>query len=64
MLLPEGQTLEAIESRFEWDVPEFFNIGVAVSDDWAGRDPQRICLEHFNPDGAPARLSYGDLARR
>jgi acetyl-CoA synthetase len=64
MLLPQGQTLEAIESRFEWDVPEFFNIGVAVSDDWAGRDPQRICLEHFNPDGAPARLSYGDLARR
>ncbi|WP_422371619.1 AMP-binding protein [Hoeflea sp.] len=64
MLLPEGRTLEAIESRFKWDVPELFNIGVAVSDDWAGRDPQRICLEHFNPDGAPGRLSYGELSRR
>ncbi len=64
MLLPEGRTLEAIESRFKWDVPEFFNIGVAVSDDWAARDPQRICLEHFNPDGAPVRMSYADLARR
>ncbi|MEQ8481191.1 MAG: AMP-binding protein [Hoeflea sp.] len=64
MLLPEGRTLAAIGSRFKWNVPEFFNIGVAVSDDWAARDPQRICLEHFNPDGAPARLSYADLARR
>ncbi|MCY0092462.1 AMP-binding protein [Hoeflea ulvae] len=64
MLLPAGETLEDIASRFSWDVPEFFNIGSAVSDDWAAREPERICLEHFNPDGAPERLSYGALARR
>jgi acetyl-CoA synthetase len=47
-----------------WDVPEFFNIGVAVADAWAAREPDRICLEHFNPDGPPAQLSYGELTRR
>ncbi|MDP2119615.1 MAG: AMP-binding protein [Hoeflea sp.] len=64
MLLPAGQTFEDIAARFEWDVPEFFNIGQAVSDAWAARDPGRICLEHFNPDRDPDRLSYDGLARR
>lgn len=64
MLLPDGQTLDDVASRFAWDVPEFFNIGVSVADAWAGREPERICLEHFNPEGPPAQLSYGELARR
>ncbi|WP_394691738.1 AMP-binding protein [Hoeflea sp.] len=64
MLLPPGKTLEEVASGFSWDVPAFFNIGSAVSDDWAAREPDRICLEHFNPDGPPAQLSYGELARR
>ena len=64
MLLPAGQTLDEISARFRWEVPDFFNIGSAVSDAWAAREPERICLEHFNPDGAPDRLSYGALARR
>lgn len=64
MLLPKGETLEDIAARFYWNVPEFFNIGHAVSDAWAAREPDRICLEHFNPDGVPDRLSYDGLARR
>ena len=64
MLLPAGKTIEDIAARFSWDVPEFFNIGSAVSDDWAAREPERICLEHFNPDGEPDRLAYDELARR
>lgn len=64
MLLPAGETIEDIAARFSWDVPEFFNIGSAVSDDWAAREPERVCLEHFNPDGEPDRLTYGALARR
>ena len=64
MLLPPGKTLEDVAARFSWDVPEFFNIGSAVSDDWAAREPDRVCLEHFNPDRAPDRLTYAGLARR
>jgi len=64
MLLPAGKTLEDVSTRFSWDVPEFFNIGSAVSDDWAAREPGRVCLEHFNSDGEPDRLTYDGLARR
>ncbi len=64
MFLPDGQNFDDIASNFAWDVPEFFNIGFAVADAWAAREPERICLEHFNPDGPPARLSYGELTRR
>jgi len=64
MLLPAGKTFEDIAARFSWDVPEFFNIGSAVSDDWAAREPGRICLEHFNPEGVPDRMTYDGLARR
>ena len=64
MLLPAEKTLEDTAARFSWDVPEFFNIGSAVSDDWAAREPDRICLEHFNPEGEPDRLTYAELASR
>lgn len=64
MLLSPGKNLEDVAARFSWDVPEFFNIGSAVSDEWAAREPDRVCLEHFNPDGEPDRLSYQGLARR
>ncbi|OCW58298.1 AMP-binding protein [Hoeflea olei] len=64
MFLPSGESLEDIAARFCWDVPEDFNIGRAVSDAWAAREPGRICLEHFHPDGPPDRLSYEALARR
>ncbi|MDF1608028.1 AMP-binding protein [Hoeflea sp. YIM 152468] len=63
-MLPRGETLEDIAARFEWNVPAFFNIGSAVSDAWAAREPDRVCLEHFNPEGEPDRLTYGSLARR
>jgi acetyl-CoA synthetase len=64
MLLPAEKTLEDTAARFSWDVPEFFNIGSAVSDDWAAREPDRICLEHFNPEGEPDQLTYAELASR
>ena len=64
MLLPAGQDFEEVSSQFCWDVPEKFNIGSAVSDAWAAREPDRICLEHFNAEGEPDQLSYGSFARR
>lgn len=64
MLLPLEETFATIESGFSWDVPEHFNIGAAVSDAWAAREPGRVCLEHFNPHSAPERLTYDQLARR
>jgi acetyl-CoA synthetase len=64
MLLPSRETYEELVRDFVWDIPANFNIGRAVSDDWATRAPDRICLEHFNADGAHRQLTYRELADR
>lgn len=64
MRLPDRGTYEALYRDFRWDIPERFNIGVETSDVWAERDPDRICLEHFSPDGAHLAMTYGQLAER
>lgn len=64
MLLPSRETYEELVEDFVWDIPADFNIGRAVSDDWALRAPDRVCLEHFRPDGQHLSLTYGQLADR
>ncbi|HEY6630942.1 MAG TPA: AMP-binding protein [Rhizobiaceae bacterium] len=49
---------------FRWIIPERFNIGVAVADRWAARDPDRTALFDYRADGRPDRLSYLELARQ
>ena len=63
-MLPTFETYDELYREFRWRIPARFNIGVAVSDAWAARDPQRICLQHFSPDGAHLALSYGAFAAR
>lgn len=64
MRLSAEKDYDAQIRDFHWDLPARFNIGLAVSDDWAAREPDRICLEAFNADGNHSYLSYGALARR
>jgi acetyl-CoA synthetase len=63
-MLDEKPSYEALYRDFRWSIPERFNIARAVADDWAARDPDRICLEHFEPDGQHRRMTYGALAAR
>ncbi|MBY5834105.1 AMP-dependent synthetase [Rhizobium ruizarguesonis] len=62
MQLPSHDRYDDLYRDFSWRIPEDFNIGRAVSDDWAARDPERVCLEHFSPDGNHLSLTYGELA--
>lgn len=62
MLLEPRDTFEALRRDFRWDIPADFNIGRVVSDDWAARAPERICLQHFSPDGRHLSMTYGELA--
>ncbi len=64
MKLPAGASYEAIFRDFVWDIPARFNMGEAVSDTWAAEYPDRICLQHFSPDGNHLSLTYGELAAR
>ncbi|MEW9613734.1 AMP-binding protein [Shinella sp. S4-D37] len=63
-MLAERSTYDALYRDFRWETPERFNIGTAVSNAWAARDPGRVCLQHFLPDGPPLSLTYGELAAR
>jgi len=63
-MLSERSTYDALYGDFRWDIPDRFNIGTAVSNAWAVRVPDRVCLQHFLPDGAPLSMTYGELAAR
>jgi len=61
-LLERSDSYADLVRRFRWRLPERFNIGVAVSDAWALREPDRTALIEYHGDDAPQRLSFGDLA--
>ena len=63
-MLPISDTYEDLRIDFRWQLPEKFNIGTAISDAWAARAPERVCLQHFSPDGAHLSLTYGQFAQR
>ena len=63
-MLEPRDTYRALYDDFRWQVPARFNIGVAVSDAWATREPDRVALLDYQPDGTSGHLTYGALARR
>jgi acetyl-CoA synthetase len=63
-MLVEKPTYEALYRDFEWSVPDRLNIGRVVADEWAAREPDRVCLQHYVPGGEPLTLTYGELAQR
>ncbi|MBP1845270.1 acetyl-CoA synthetase [Rhizobium petrolearium] len=64
MKLPAGASYEDLIRDFAWNIPSRFNMGEVVSDAWAAEHPDRICLEHFSPDGRHLALTYGALSGR
>jgi acetyl-CoA synthetase len=66
-LLPDIRDYDALYRTFRWEIPARYNIGVAVCDDWAERDPQRLAILHVRPDGRSEQATYGalrDMANR
>lgn len=60
MLLPRCATYDETLRRFEWAIPQRFNIGVAVADVWAAREPQRPAILDLK-GGALTTLTFGEL---
>ncbi|MET1415776.1 acyl-CoA synthetase [Roseibium sp. HPY-6] len=63
MLLPEAESYEDLTRKFRWNIPEKFNMGVAVCDAWAEREADREALVYVEENGDTARYSYADLRR-
>lgn len=64
MFLAASGSYQTLKDCFSWSIPQDFNMGRAVCDAWAQREPDRVCLEHFSPDGAHRSMTYGTLAAR
>ncbi len=63
-MLERRDSYEALYRDFRWQIPGRFNIGTAVADSWAAREPDRTALIAWRSQGDPETLSYGELARR
>ncbi|SHM99841.1 acyl-CoA synthetase [Roseibium suaedae] len=62
-MLPEASSYDELISRFSWDIPDTFNIGAAICDEWAAKEPDREALVFVQEDGETRSYSYGDLKR-
>ncbi len=63
-MLERRDGYDALYRDFRWTIPPRFNIGVAVSDRWAAQDPDRVALFDYRVDGAPDRMTFGELSAR
>jgi acetyl-CoA synthetase len=63
-MLEARSSYDELYRDFRWKIPEHFNIGQAVSDAWARREPDRVALIDYRVDAKSESLNYGDLARR
>ena len=63
-MLERSDSYADLVRRFQWRLPERFNIGVAVSDAWASREPKRTALIEYRGDDSPLHLSFGELAQQ
>jgi len=63
-MLPIRDSLDGIIADFRWDEPARFNIGVAVCDAWAKREPNRIALIEHLSAGRQKTTNYGELCAR
>jgi acetyl-CoA synthetase len=64
MFLSKCDAYDALIGNFCWEIPEKFNIGRAVADDWAEKEPGRLALQHYGLDGHHQSMTYGELRDR
>jgi acetyl-CoA synthetase len=60
-MLPDAETYEELRSRFEWRIPETYNIGDDVCDKWAALEPDKLALLYVGEDGSNTRVSFAQL---
>ena len=64
MFLPKRDRYDRLMHDFRWEIPQKFNMGHAVADVWAEREPTRIALQHYRLDGSHRDMTYGELRDR
>jgi len=59
-MLGPSADYQSLRAHFRWIVPPRFNMGVAICDDWARREPSRPALIEWTPKGLVIH-SYEDI---
>lgn len=60
-MLPQADTYKDLCDRFEWNIPERYNIGFDVCDKWATSDPERTALIIAGDNADISRISFQEL---
>ncbi len=60
-MLENTGSYESLYDRFEWDIPEFFNIGYSACTHWARKAPERPAIITRTPDKTTNITTYGQL---
>ncbi len=62
-MLKAGSSYADVCDLFQWEIPEFYNIGVDICDKWA-EDRDRVALLYEDQDGNVAKYTFGELKKR
>ncbi len=60
----EFDSLEDFQKNFEIIVPDNFNFGYDVVDEWARTNPDKLALLWTNDEGAEVRYTFADIKRK
>ncbi len=61
-MLKPGKTYREVFESFQWQVPEFYNIGVDICDKWAD-EPDRTALIYEDHEGRISEYKFAQLKR-
>lgn len=57
----EGDSFDAVRANFSWQIPELFNIGVDVCDQWAKKTPHATAILEIDEEGAARAHTFAQL---
>jgi acetyl-CoA synthetase len=61
-VLKPGKTYNEVYNSFQWDIPQYYNIGVDICDKWA-EQPGRLALIYVTESGRVEKYTFQDLKR-
>jgi acetyl-CoA synthetase len=59
-MLKRGKTYDGVYTTFQWNVPEYYNIGVDICDKWA-HQRYRLALVYESDRGTVEKFTFWDL---
>ncbi len=61
-MLKPGRTYQEVYESFQWQIPEYYNIGVDICDKWADQR-YRLALIYEDEEGRVEKYTFWDLKR-